>query len=321
MPRPEQPDSPVDTGSAESPYADRARHQRLDLRFREFSRRLLEKCDDDEIFFMAGAIAFNLGMALFPLLVLGIGIIGYVLAGYSGDPTEYVLTLVTNTLPDVEGSDLALLIEELTQGLLARRTGYTVAGSIFLWWVATRLSGSLRVALRETFDIGVKRHPLKAKLFDFLAVLLGILLLTMNLGVTVAIAATVDYSVYFFGFEGTPLTFVERALGLVVAFSSIWMLLFLVYRYVPARTVSVRTAFVAATFTAISHETLKFGFSWYATEVANYSSTLGNLATVAVLFFWIYYEALVFVLGGEVAQVYTMRKASRVGVVMFENDA
>ena len=85
-------------------------------------------------------------------------------------------------------------------------------------------------------------------------------------------------------------------------------------------TSSVRTAFVAATFTAISHESLKFGFSWYATELANYSSTLGNLATVAVLFFWIYYEALVFILGGEVAQVYTMRKASRVGVVSFESN-
>jgi len=39
---------------------------------------------------------------------------------------------------------------------------------------------------------------------------------------------------------------------------------------------------------------------------------LGNLATVAILFFWIYYEALVFILGGEVGQVYTMRKAAKV---------
>jgi membrane protein len=301
--------------------SDRPRHQRLDLRAREFLRRLVEKCDDDEIFFMAGAIAFNLVLALFPLLILGIGITGFMLAGVAGDPTEYVLSLLTDTLPDVAGSDLSLLIEQLTQGLLARRTGYTVAGAVFLVWVATRLSGSLRVALRETFDVGVKRHPLKAKLFDIVAVFIGTLLLTMNLGVTVAIAATVDYSVYFFGFEGTPLSLAERMLGISVAFASIWMLLFLLYRYVPARTVGVRTAVIAATFTAVSHESLKLGFSWYATEVANYSSTLGNLATVAVLFFWIYYEALVFVLGGEVAQVFTMRKASRVGVVIFGKDA
>jgi membrane protein len=50
---------------------------------------------------------------------------------------------------------------------------------------------------------------------------------------------------------------------------------------------------------------LKFGFSWYVTQVANYDSTLGNLATAALVLLWIYYGALVFILGGEVAQVYT----------------
>ena len=107
-------------------------------------------------------------------------------------------------------------------------------------------------------------------------------------------------------------------LGLAVAFASIWTLLVLAYRFLPARPIRWRTAAIAATFTAVAHESLKFGFSWYATEVANYGSTLGNLATVAVLFFWIYYESLVFILGGEVAQVYTMREASRVGIVSFD---
>ena len=86
-----------------------------------------------------------------------------------------------------------------------------------------------------------------------------------------------------------------------------------------AEVANDNSAAIAATFTAVSHESLKFGFSWYATEVANYGSTLGNLATVGVLFFWIYYESLVFILGGEVAQVYTMRRASRVGVVSFRD--
>jgi len=47
------------------------------------------------------------------------------------------------------------------------------------------------------------------------------------------------------------------------------------------------------------------------TEIANYRSTYGNLLTVAILVFWIYYEAVGFILGGEVAQVWTMRRARR----------
>ncbi len=176
----------------------------------------------------------------------------------------------------------------------------------------------MRVALRETFDIGAKRNPVHGKLFDTLAVLIGVLLLTFNLGVTVVGAAAMSFGLSLFGLVGSTVSLAEQALGITAAFVSIWTLLILAYRYMPARPIAWRTAAIAATFTAVSHESLKFGFSWYATEVADYSSTFGNLATVGILFFWIYYESLVFILGGEVAQVSTMRRASRVGVVSFE---
>jgi membrane protein len=294
------------------------RHHRLEHRFREFSRRLFEKCDDDEVFFMAGAIAFNLVLALFPLVILGIGISGFALSRF-GDPAEYVVSLITNNVPQAGSLELRAMIEALAQGLLERRAGYTIAGSVFLLWVATRLSASLRVSLREIFDIGPKRNPVHGKLFDVVAVLIGFLLLTLNLGVTVIFTAALNLGVSLFGIDPTSVSFAQRILGLIISFVSIWALLLFLYRYFPARPITMRTAVVSATFAAIAHETLKFGFSWYATDVANYGSTLGNLATVAVLFFWIYYEALVFILGGEVGQVSTMRKASRVGIANFDN--
>lgn len=267
---------------------------------------------------MAGALAFNVLLGLVPLLVLGIGLTGFVLARL-GDPTGRVLGLLTSVLPNVEGLEMDTLVTALTDALMEGRTGYTVAGSVFLLLIATRLSGSVRVVLRETFDQGTKRHPVRGKLVDLAAVGLGFVLLTANVGTTVVIAATLDYSVTFFGIEGVGLTLADRLLGLALSFASIWVLLFLVYRYLPARKLDLRTTVVAATFTAVSHEALKSAFSWYATDIAQYGSTLGNLATVAVFFFWIYYESLVFILGGEVAQVYTMRKASRVGVVRFRD--
>ena len=292
------------------------RHHRPVYRLREFLRRLAEKCDDDEILFMAGAIAFNLIIALFPLLILGIGIAGYALSRF-GDPQQAVVDLVTANIPQAGDADLTGFVRGLTVGLLDRRTGYTIAGSIFLFWIATRLSGSARVALRETFDIGSKRNPIQGKLFDVVAVVVAFVLLTLNLSVTVVATAAVELGVGRFGLPEVTLSFADRAVGLGIAFASIWTLLVLAYRYMPARPIRWRTASIAATFTAVAHESLKFGFSWYATDVANYGSTLGNLTSVGVLFFWIYYESLVFILGGEVAQVYEMRQESRVGVVSF----
>ena len=56
------------------------------------------------------------------------------------------------------------------------------------------------------------------------------------------------------------------------------------------------------------------GFGWYVTSVADYRSAYGNLTTLVVLFFWIYYASVVFILSGEIAQVYTMRKARKVQI-------
>ena len=295
------------------------RHHRLGYRVAEFLRRLWQKSVEDEVFFMAGAVAFNVLIALVPLLVLGIGLTGFVLSARFGDPTDAVLALVADNLPQAgEGVALVEAFRAPVSSLVERRTGFTVFGALFLVWISTRLVATLRIALRELFDLGRQRGVLMGKLFDIQAVLIGVSLLTLNLGVTVAFEATIDYGIGLIGVDGSAFSIIERLLGHGLALGSIWTLFLIAYRYLPARRIPWRTAWVAATFSALVHEALKWGFSWYVTEIADYGSAFGNLATVVVLFFWIYYGSIVFILGGEVAQVYTMRKASRAGVMSFE---
>ena len=278
---------------------------------------MMEKADDDDVFFMAGAIAFNVLIALFPLLIMGVGLTGILLSSRFADPTGAVMAVVSEVLPDA-GVNLSGFVRELTDGLVEQRTGFTVVGLVFFVLLATRLAGTVRTALREIFDVGKRRGIVAAKLFDIAVVLIGVVLLTLNLGVTVALSATMDFVVDLLALQGWTLTVAQRAFGMSLAFGSVWVLFLITYRYMPARRVRWRTAVIAATFTAVGHELLKAAFSWYATDVADYGSAFGNMATVAVLFFWIYYGSLVFILGGEFAQVSTMRKASRVGVVSFE---
>jgi membrane protein len=282
----------------------------------EFLRRLWTKVQEDDVFFMAGAVAFNLLVAALPLVLLGVGLTGYFLAAQFGDPAEASRALVAAMMPHGAGDvDVAALAQAVVSGVLEQRSGFTLFGALLFTWLATRLVGTLRVALREIFDIGRDRGVLRGKLFDMLVVVVGALLLTLNLGVTITLEAAVSLGVGALGVGSSLAGLAQRLLGQVVALLSIWSLFLVLYRYLPARRIPWPTAMVAATFSAVLHEALKVGFSWYATQVADYTSTWGNLATVGVLFFWIYYEAVVFILGGEVAQVYTLRKAGTLKVV------
>jgi membrane protein len=281
-------------------------------RSREFLRLLWEKADDDDALFIAAAIAWGVLFALVPLLVLGIGLTGFVLSARFEDPTDAVVALFARVLPEGEpGAQLAELLHTLLGEVMVNRTGLTIVGSVIFVWFGSRLSGSLRSALYKVFEVGVRRGLVVGKLFDMLVVSLGVVFVTLNMGVTVGVSAAVDFGVEIFGWGGPTLTLAQRLLAITVAFGSIWVLFVILYRYLPMRRTAWKTALIAATFAALAHEALKFAFSWYATELANYTSTLGNLATIAALLLWIYYGALVFILGGEVAHVYAMVEARR----------
>jgi len=278
----------------------------------EFFRLLWEKFDDDDAFFLSAGIAWGVLFALVPLLALGIGLTGFVLSARFEDPTQAVIALFAGQLPETgAAAGLADLLRNLVGEVMVNRAGLTIVGALVFVWLATRLSGSLRSSLFRVFDVGVRRGLVHGKLFDMVVVVVSVVLVTLNLGVTIVFAAIMDFGVDVLGWDAQTLSFAQRLFGALIAFASIWTLFLLVYRYLPARRTPWPTTLIAATFAAVAHEALKWAFSSYVTELANYTSPLGNLATAAILLLWIYYGALVFILSGEVAHVYTLLRARR----------
>jgi membrane protein len=276
-------------------------------------RRVYEKAGEDNIFFLAGAISFNVLVAVVPLLLFAVGITGIVLTDRFQDPSAVLLNLLVDNIPAIGGDiDLAETVRGQFDTILGSRKGFKLIGSALLIWFSTRLVGTLRTALREVFDIAQDRGVIGGKIFDVKVVVVGGVLFLANIGVTTVVTAVRSYGVEVLGLQGETLGTIDRMIAFALSFITIWLLFVGIYRFLPARWIPWRTALIAATFTAVFHEVLKTAFGWYATDIANYQTTYGNLVTLAVLFLWVYYEAIVFVLGGEVAQVWTMRRARRV---------
>ena len=299
----------MSAGPISSPLSSRR------ARFREFVSRVYQKSLEDDVFFMAGSISYSLLIAFAPLFLLAIGLWGYVLRARYGDPSEAIVGLLENYIP-ASGGDIDLLasIESVINGLVASRAGYSIVGFLLFVWLSTRVVSTLRISLREVFDIAHDRGVLRGKIFDLQVVVLGGVLLILNVIITVVLQSLGGWGTELLGIPEDFLGWTQRTLATLLAFGSIWALFALLYWYVPARRISWRTSWVAATVMAISYELMKWGFSWYVTSVADFRSGYGNLATVFVLLFWIYYGSVVFVLSGEVAQVYTMRKARKVQI-------
>ncbi|HSL71339.1 MAG TPA: YihY/virulence factor BrkB family protein, partial [Longimicrobiales bacterium] len=278
----------------------------------DFVRRVYKKADQDQIFFMAGAIAFNVLVAIVPLLLATLGIAGQILQKRLANPEETLLRYIRTAIPPVS-EEFAASVRTLLSNLLDKSSGFTIVGLVLLVWFSTRLVGTLRATLREVFDVGQDRSIVAGKLFDIKIVVITGSLFAVNVSLTFIAdlinALIIRYGRAWFGLQ--PLSFVEGLYLNALAIGSAWIMFLLVYRYLPFRGIHWRTAVVAATFTTTLFELLKRAFAWYVSNIADYASTYGNLATLIVLFLWVYYSAIIFILGGEVGQVAALRRIRR----------
>ena len=274
----------------------------------DFVRRVYTKADQDKIFFMAGAIAFNVIVAIVPLALAAIGIAGLVLQQrFQTAAGQRVVDYMLQALPDVSDAFREDIAGKLNQ-LLQNSSGFTLLGILIFVWLATRLVGTLRTALREVFDINQDRSIIAGKLFDMQMVVVSGTLLALNVGFTVALEILASYSVDVLGMPAYRLR--QNIAFPLLAFVSLWTMFVLVYRYLPARRIQWRTAFISATFSSVLFEVLKQIFAWYARN-AEFTSTYGNFAFFAIVVIYIYYMAIVFILGGEVGQVAALRRIRR----------
>ena len=124
------------TSSGMSADRSGSRHRRLWRTALIFFRQFREKLIEDNVFFMAGAIAFTVLVSLVPLIVLGIGLSGYILNARFGDPTDAVLSLIAENFPQISTFDFTEVLRIPVSELVERRSGFTlfgVAGGFFFY--------------------------------------------------------------------------------------------------------------------------------------------------------------------------------------------
>jgi membrane protein len=275
----------------------------------DFLRRVYVKADQDKIFFMAGAIAFNILVAIVPLALAAIGIAGMILQQrYQAEAGQRLVEYLLQALPPVSAAFTRDIADTLGS-LLAKSGGFTTVGVAIFVWLATRLVATLRAALREVFDIHQDRNIIAAKIFDIQMVVVAGTLLALNVGLTIVLNILSQFSVDVLGMPAYRLR--QNLVFPIIAFASLWVMFLLMYRYLPARHIQWRTALMGATFTAILFELLKQAFAWYVNNFAEFNSTYGSFAFIAIVVIYIYWVSIVFILGGEVAQIAALLRIRR----------
>jgi membrane protein len=260
----------------------------------------------DNIFFLASGLTFSLLLAAIPFLLLVLSLAGMVLAPRIDAPQNAVMNWLGTLMPVNEATE-AQLREQLQDVVESSRSVGMISGILFVWF-STRLFGSLRTVLEAVFDLREGPGIIRGKILDVKMVVIASILLTANIGITATMTTLGLELVQQIGLPTAPTL---RALGYATAYGAIFLMFLLIYKFVPTTRLRWSIAAVAALFSAVGFELLKAALSWYLSEVADFSQVFFAFATLVVLVVSLYYAAVIFVLGGEVAKVYGQRRVMR----------
>jgi membrane protein len=272
----------------------------------EFFREVYDQSGADNIFFLASGLTFSLLLAAVPFLLLMVSAASALLSPTLEVAPNTALDWVAGYLPVAETvrRDVWNSLLELA-GI--SRTATPISAVLFLWF-STRLFGALRHVLDSVFDLREGPGILRGKWIDVQLVVAATLLLLANIGITTAFF-TISSRVL----ARTPLPpgAISAGLSYIVALGVIFLMFLLIYKYVPATSLGWQTAMQAAVVASLGFEAVKYGLSFYLTEFADFSTVFSNLATIVLFVISIYYTAILFVLGAEVAKVLALRRVMR----------
>ena len=294
---------------------------RIAWTLRDYAKRVWDNAGEDNIFFLAGGIAFNIMLVAVPFVLLLVSGLATLL-NHSADQTFADVTAIIDSLlpPHAESNEGP--VHRLLIDIIRTRGAVGVYSAIGFIWFSTRLFGSLRSVLADVFDIETDRGIIQGKLFDIQITIMSTLLLVAYTALSAYLALATTRGVQIIerlGIRADVMGTVEYLLGRLVAFTFVATMFFGLYKFLPNRRIRWQTALLAAVFTSTMFEVAKNVFTAYVAEFNPGSVYTGTLYALVIIVFWVYYAAMIFILGGEVGQVYELRRVRRLQRETFED--
>jgi membrane protein len=241
---------------------------RLRARFRWFDRvmRAQERYNDTKGDFYAAGITYFTIFALFPLLMVGFAVGGFVLAS-----RPELLASVEHSIKTSVSGDLGKQLIDLMDSAIASRTSVGIIGLATAAWAGLGWMANLREALSQMWGHQRGEPPgfVKAKLSDLVALLSAFGAIIITIALTALGNGTVMRNVLeWLGIPDFPtLGVILRVASLLVAVFVSWLLFTWIIARLPRESVSFRSAARAGLLAAIAFEIFKQVASIYLASV------------------------------------------------------
>jgi membrane protein len=266
------------------------------LTWKDLGRRVWAEMEEDEVFGRAAQLSYYFLLALFPLLLFLISLIG----SFAGEDSELRASLFRYLSAVVPGEALDLVSTTVTDVTKGSGGGKLSFGILAALWAASNGLGAISEALNIAYDVKEERPWWKSRL--------------VAIGLTVALAVLIIAALVLILYGHNIAETVAGKFGLGEVFEVSWKVLqwpvilafvllafALIYYFAPDLKEHAWTFVTPGSLIGVVlWLVVSFAFRTYLYFFNSYSATYGSLGAVIILMLWFYLTGAAILIGGEV---------------------
>jgi membrane protein len=263
----------------------------------------ITKFNNDWVLSLASGLAFNLMVAIIPIIIAIIALAGFIYGGLNPAIQEELIQQIQNIFPPPIPSQeiVGLVLNSLNKD----------SGALGIIAIVTAIIGGsgLFVAMEGQFDI-IYQIRTRGIIQQYIMAL-GMLLVFVVLSPFMLFANSLPTVVHSFAQKTLPSQITSNGFGFVLltifcGLLATWVLIEIIYLVVPNQHISFRDSWFGALLAAVAVQAYLQLFPFYATHfLSGYTGTVG-FAIIFVFFF--YFFGVILLGGAEINAFYAQGK-------------
>ena len=269
-----------------------------------FFKNVLQAFNDDKVMRLASSIAFTAIFSIAPLFIILIAIIGWIIGIQNGGHGHHIAeNALLDNISKGAGKGTADSVRDLVTASFNKPRQNIIAQ--VLGWVAfilgaSGLFSSLQDSLNAIWHVeatgGGWKHMVRDRAASFGMILVVGLLLLLTFVANAAVAFVGTHVLATIPVVGSPA--VLALIGQVVSVLLVTLMFALIYKVLPDVDIAWHDVWVGAAVTAVLFVVGEALIAWYL-AVAGVASAYGAAGSLLVGLLWIYYSAIILLIGAE----------------------